>query len=278
MRARLAIGPLVPDVELASRIRFPWVPKFSREAWVNGDLLIDRRDKYVREKTKMVLAIVRKELSEIRLFAVLAVALYLIYLSRLTGTWGRPLISLLGWIPVLNVETPDVPFVQGNFLSILVYIGFALAMAMGFRQSAWEPSQGTALYLLHLPLPRRTIFLAKLATGTGILLSCTLLPILIYGAWASLPRTHAGPFEWSMAGPAFQIWLLLPLTYLGAFASGIRPARWFGSRLLPLLAAAIPALFLYVVPHWWLLGFPILLVVAAVLVSDILWEAQTRDF
>ena len=35
-----------------------------------------------------------------------------------------------------------------------------------------------------------------------------------------------------MTGPAFQVWLLMPLAYLGAFASGIRPARWFGSRLL----------------------------------------------
>ena len=39
----------------------------------------------MREKTKMVLAIVRKELRETWLFAVLAVGLYLIYLSRLTG-------------------------------------------------------------------------------------------------------------------------------------------------------------------------------------------------
>ena len=38
-----------------------------------------------------------------------------------------------------------------------------------------------------------------------------------------------------MTVPAFQIWLLMPLVYLGAFASGIRPARWFGSRLLPLV-------------------------------------------
>ena len=85
----------------------------------------------------------------------------------------------------MNVESPDVPFVQGNFLSMYFFIGVALAIALGFRQSAWEPSQGTALYLLHLPLPRRTIFLTKLATGIGLLLVCTLLPILIYATWAA---------------------------------------------------------------------------------------------
>ena len=39
----------------------------------------------------MVLAIVRKELRETRLFAALALGLYLIYLSKLTGKWSRVL-------------------------------------------------------------------------------------------------------------------------------------------------------------------------------------------
>jgi ABC-type transport system involved in multi-copper enzyme maturation permease subunit len=227
----------------------------------------------------MVFAIVKKELRETRLFAALSLGVYLIYLSnRMSGKWSRVLTPLVGWVPGMNTEAPDVPFVEGNFLTIYSYIAFALAIALGFRQSAWEPSQGTALYLLHLPLTRRTIFLTKLLTGAGLLLVCTLAPILIYGTWASLPGTHPGPFEWSMTGPAFQIWLLMPLAYLGAFASGIRPARWFGSRLLPLLAVAVPAILVFGVPLWWLIGFPVLLLVAAVLVSDILWEAETRDF
>ena len=168
---------------------------------------------------------------------------------------------------------------EDNFLTMLFFIGAALAIALGFRQSAWEPSQGTALYLLHLPLARRTIFLTKLLTGIGLLLVCTLLPILIYATWAAMPGTHPGPFEWSMTGPAFQIWLLMPLAYLGAFASGIRPARWFGSRLLPLVVGGGSRhLLVCILPHWWLIAFPLLLLVAAVLVSDILWEAETRDF
>ena len=114
------------------------------------------------------------------------------------------------------------------------FIGVTLAIAVGFRQSAWEPSQGTALYLLHLPLRRRTIFLTKIATGISLLLLCTVLPIVVYATWASLPRTHPGPFEWMMTGPAFRLWLILPLVYLGEFASGIRP----GGPVVRLAAAA----------------------------------------
>ena len=120
--------------------------------------------------------------------------------------------------------------------------------------------------------------MTKLITGIGLLLACTLVPIVSYAAWAATPGTHASPFEWSMTGSAFRIWLILPLVYLGAFASGIRPAAWFGSRLLPLLAIAIPAIFCFVIPPWWLIGLPLLLLIMAALVSDILWEAAKRDF
>jgi hypothetical protein len=226
----------------------------------------------------MILAIVKKELHETRLFAALAAGVYLIFLSALTGKWSRSLWFLFEFLPGLEMEAVDVPFVQDNFLNMFVLTSVALAIALGFRQSAWEPYQGTALYLLHLPLGRRPVYITKLVTGIVLLLSCTMLPILIYGIWAALPRTHAGPFEWSMTAPAFRIWLLMPLAYLGAFASGIRPARWFGSRLLPLFATAVPAMLLCLLPHWWLIAFPLLLLVGAILVSDILWEAETRDF
>ena len=96
--------------------------------------------------------------------------------------------------------------------------------------------------------------------------------------WAATPGTHAGPFEWSMTWPAFLVWLLLPLFYLGAFASGIRPARWYGSRLLPLLAVGIPAWLLAILAKWWLIAAPLLLLVTLVLLSNILWEAAKRDF
>ena len=225
----------------------------------------------------MLAAIVTKELRETRVFAALALGLYFVCLSRLTGRWSHVLAAVLGWLPGMGV-LPDLPFVQDPFLTVYGFIGVALAIALGFRQSAWEPSQGTALYLLQLPLDRHTIFLTKLLTGIGLQLVCTLLPIVIYATWAAMPGTHAGPFEWSMTGPALHIWLLMPLVYLGAFASGIRPAHWFGSRLLPLVSVAVPAFLLDFVPHWWLIAFPMLLLVAAVLISDILLEAGTRDF
>ncbi|WP_143206329.1 hypothetical protein [Singulisphaera sp. GP187] len=51
-----------------------------------------------------------------------------------------------------------------------------------------------------------------------------------------------------------------------------------GRSRLPLVSVAVPAFFAYLIPNWWLVGLPLLLLVAATLVSDILWESETRDF
>jgi hypothetical protein len=226
----------------------------------------------------MILALIRKEWRESRAFLALALVLFLLYANSLTGLGGPVLRAVAGLIPEMNQTTPEVPFVQGNFTSMLFFIGGLLAIALGFRQSAWEPSQGTALYLLHLPLPRRTIVLTKLLTGVGLLLACTLTPIGLYGLWAATPRTHPGPFEWSMTSDALRVWAVLPLVYLGAFASGLRPGRWFGSRLLPLAAVALPATAAAVAPRWWSVGLPVLALATAAFTVVILREAETRDF
>ncbi len=226
----------------------------------------------------MILAIVKKELRETWGIAALALGVYLIYVDKLTVRGVARHFSFFGALPEVRNRLNDIPFIGENFLGMYVLIGFGLAIALGLRQSAWEPSQGTSLYLLHLPLGRRTLFLAKFATGISLLLACMLVPTLLYGLWAAAPGTHATPFEWSMTGQAFRVWSVMPLTYLGAFASGIRPARWFGTRLLPLPAVLLPAVIAFAVPAWWWVGAPVIAITTLVLISNILLVAETRDY
>jgi len=228
----------------------------------------------------MVRAIALKELREIWAFAALAVALYVGLVNNQIGNWNATLGFFLGWIPGLKpcACPSEFPFLHDSFQTPYTFVAVTLAIALGLRQSAWEPSQGTAHYLLHLPMSRSAIFLSKLLTGIGLLLVCTLLPIVVYGIWAATPGTHSAPFEWSMTAPVFQIWLTMPLLYLGAFLTGIRPARWYGSRLLPLIATVAPAFMLQYIPHWWLLGLPLLVVMIAAATSVILLESASRDY
>jgi hypothetical protein len=217
-------------------------------------------------------ALARKELREVVGIAAVALAGYLMLVASLMGA------RVFDWFPGMPRGASEVPFTGGEFIEFFMIVSVLLAVALGFRQSAWESSRGTFLFLLHRPLRRETIFLLKLAVGMGVLVLCMSLPILLYGMWAAVPGRHPSPFAWSMSEPAWQILLETPLLYLGAFLSGLRPARWFGTRLLPLIAAALFMFFVDTVPWWWSLGLPLTVLVCGLLVSNICYVARVRDY
>lgn len=221
-------------------------------------------------------ALLGKELREVAGIAAAAVGCYLALAASLMGA------KLFDWIPGMPNGTNEVPFTGGGFQSLFVLVSVVFAVALGFRQSAWESARGTYLFLLHRPVRRDAVFLLKLATGAGVFLACAAAPIVIYGWWASVPGHHAGPFEWSMAKGAVQFALLIPLLYLGAFLSGLRPARWFGTRLLPLVASALVLILLVNLPWlfnlpWWVLGL-LLAALYAGLAVTICHVARVRDY
>ncbi len=218
----------------------------------------------------MVKALVLKELRETAGLAALGVLACAYALAALTG------MQLLSWQPNPIYEV-HVPFVDDKVLGFLAAIGSLLAVGLGLKQSAWESWQGTYIFLLHRPASRRAMFGTKLAVGAGLLLLVTGGMVLLYALWAARPGHHPSPFLWSMIIGAWRVWLSLPLLYLGAFLSGIRPARWFGSRLAPLAAAAILVPLAATVLQWWL-GLVIVLLSAAVFVSSIGTYVDSRDY
>lgn len=173
----------------------------------------------------------------------------------------------------------EVPFLGHQFLGYFVLVSAAFALLLGFRQSAWEEIGGRYLFLLHRPLPRKKVFLVKLATGASAFAACASVPILLYGAWAALPGTHPSPFAWSMTLPSWGlVYALVPL-YLGAFLSGLYPARWYGTRLLPLFASAFLVFLAWVLlDRFWYVCIPALALLAGLLTASICYVAQQRDY
>lgn len=217
-------------------------------------------------------ALALKELHEV--LGITAVALGCYFALAVNAMGAR----VFDWVPGMPAGTREVPFVGGGFSTFFTFISVVFAAALGFRQSAWESSRGTFLFLLHRPLRRETIFLVKLATGATVLLICASLPIVAYGMWAAVPGHHAGPFEWSMTASTWRLTFLLPLLYLGAFLSGIRPARWFGTRLLPLVASILVLVLLCSVSWWWSLGLPLMLLMYGLLATNVCFVGQVRDY
>ncbi len=217
-------------------------------------------------------ALAWKELREVLGITAIALACYFALVANAMGA------RVFDWVPGMPAGTQEVPFTGSEFSFFCTFISVVFAAALGFRQSAWESSRGTFLFLLHRPLRRETIFLIKLSIGAGVLLVCASLPILVYGAWAAVPGHHAGPFEWSMTASSWRETFLLPLLYLGAFLSGLRPARWFGTRLLPLVASILILSLLSWVPWWWSVGIPLTLLLYALLTINVCYVGQRRDY
>jgi ABC-2 family transporter protein len=191
----------------------------------------------------MLKALVVKELRESAGVVALS-ALAMVYaLTELTG------IRVLPWESRGITNFPFVYDAVGFYLSTCIG---GMAIALGLKQTAWEARQGTFFFLLHRPVSRERVFVGKLAVGLiwVIILSATYL--LIYAWWASTAGHVPAPFDWSMTIPAWQQWVALPLVYLGAFLSGIRPARWWGTRLAPLAAAILAAIVAASLPWFWL--------------------------
>jgi hypothetical protein len=80
-----------------------------------------------------------------------------------------------------------------------------------------------------------------------------------------------------MTLPAWQLWACMLLVYFGAFLSGIRPARWFGTRLVPLVAAIVLAVLVWSAPWWWL-WLAALAAGAGLILVNIFYYAALRDY
>jgi hypothetical protein len=117
--------------------------------------------------------------------------------------------------------------------------------------------------------------------GTVLYLFISALAILAFAVWAATPGTHASPFYWWMTATVWRFWIIVVLCYLGGFLAGIRPGRWFGTRLMPVLAAYILAfLIAYVVDQlrWRFCGYLAFALVCVIFVNLIIYAARKRDF
>jgi hypothetical protein len=218
----------------------------------------------------MIKALALKELRETIAIGAIALALYLVLVSNLLG------MGVFAWVPIISSSTSEIPFTGWEFLGFYSVVSAVLAVALGFRQALWEEGKGTYQFLLHRPASRTLIMLTKLGVAIALFLLCAAVPIVLYGWWAAAGNVPA-PFEWSMTEPAWRFWFTMPLLYLGAFVSGLWPARWLGTRLLPLFTTGLLVAGLYSLP-WFSAALVLTIAAAAVLSTNICYIAKIRDY
>jgi hypothetical protein len=224
----------------------------------------------------MLTALARKEMREILPLVAVAMVAELCLAGTAMGMH-------LGLDLFFYQSYQAIPFVsdQATIGRRFFYVAGVMACAVGLWQTLMESSRGTFQFLLHRPFERNAIFGTKLAVGMICVLAVSATPILCYALWAATPGNHASPFQWSMTGWAWRLWAQMPLLYSGAFLSGLRPARWFGSRCLP-LASAVALILVGEAFAVWIVGpvpiFAASLAAVAIYIVAILHVGRTRDF
>jgi hypothetical protein len=220
----------------------------------------------------MIKALAIKELRESAGLSVVA-ALGLAYVVLICMAKNPLYLFLGGGIH----NTNHLAFIGDGFYAGSMFVVGLFAALLGLKQSAWEVYHNTFYFLFHRPLSRRIMLATKLAVGGLLTFGLLAAAIGIYGNWAAIPGHLAAPFEWSMTTDSWWLALLLVLVYLGGFLSGIRPGRWFGTRLAPLLGAMIVAIFVGVIEFWWL-QLPVLAMAYVFWLVTIDHYAQNRDY
>ncbi|MAG92423.1 MAG: hypothetical protein CMJ48_01545 [Planctomycetaceae bacterium] len=176
--------------------------------------------------------------------------------KELRETWWMGMVALVlfaigiadvvnlgfNWV-TMSLETSfrgSLPFDGRNQFAFGYFLPIAAGMAivLGLWQSLMEFVRGTWHFLINRPIERSRLVGNKLVAGLLLYFVTTAIPILGLACWAATPGAFAAPFEWSLTRTIWLVWLVMPILYLGAFLCGIRQARWWGTRLLPFVAAA----------------------------------------
>jgi len=112
-----------------------------------------------------------------------------------------------------------------------------VGVLIGLAQTIPENRGDKWGFLAHRPVPRSTLFWGKAASGVLLYTVATGLPLAGALLWMSLPRHLPMPFDWRLALPNLADLLCGLVFYFAGFLTGMREARWYGSRALGIGAA-----------------------------------------
>jgi hypothetical protein len=155
----------------------------------------------------------------------------------------------LAWFFMYDPPWPE-SLMHSGFLLIMSLVSAAFAAILGFLQIFTEAGGDRRALLLHRPLGRGQIFLAKTAAGLGLYVLALGLPFACAVSWVATPGHSATPFRWPLALP----WLADILTgcvyYFAGMLMAQREARWYGGRGLPLVTALFGSLLVHCLPEF----------------------------
>ncbi len=176
---------------------------------------------------------------------------------------------------VASPTNTSQPLLDASFVFGTAWFCGIFGAVLGWLQVHNERRPDLWAFLIHRPLTRSGIYLAKVIAGLGLYALVVGLPLLGFIVWARLPGHVAAPFEPAMLWPVAVYVLGGVLYYFAGMLSDLRHVRWYGSRVLGLGTAIVVSPLLTLSPELW--QSLVLLLVGAAMLATAVWGAFQTD-
>ncbi len=173
--------------------------------------------------------IFQKDLRENFKLALIGAAIFILLLMQAYQSSINTLINLLdhnGSVMAANLQ----PLLSQTLLMEAAFFCAIFGAALGWLQTRNEAHRDLWAYLVHRPVSRADIFRGKAFAGLCLYAFGAGLPLLGLTLVVATPGHIAAPFEWPMTQPLLAVFLTGPVFYFAGMLTGLRQARWFGSK------------------------------------------------
>jgi len=128
-----------------------------------------------------------------------------------------------------------------------------VAVLIGALQIVPERRRDLWAFVMHRPASKAMLFGGKAIAGLSLYAAATVIPLLGAAAWAAIPGNVDGPFDWGLTLGGFGAILFGCPFYFAVMFITLRPARWYGSAILPIVAPIALAWFnsAALFTEWW---------------------------
>lgn len=153
--------------------------------------------------------------------------------NRIVGLLLFAIVSLAFGENIYQCKVGSINYDQ----SITLYSALICAFCFGFFQTFRERKIDRWAFMMHRPISLSSIFLAKSFAGILIVILSVGIPFFGWLFWMSIPGNLSAPFDWRLSLRGISDLTASLAFYFAGMLVALRPVRWWGTRIWPLLAA-----------------------------------------
>ena len=141
--------------------------------------------------------------------------------------------------PIQMLAYSGASILSSSFLTMTTFGGPIVALLIALAQTIPESRGDKWGFLVHRPVTKSTLFFAKVLAGLILYSLASGIPFACSVAWVATPGHLAVPFDPRMSLAGIADLSCGMVYYFAGLLTGMRLARWYGSRTLGIAAGII---------------------------------------